>query len=86
VTVVVDHVPDGVRIAVRDDGPGIPAAEREQMFARFHRGADAPPGGTGLGLAIVRAYAEMMDARVELTDNGANGTAAIAVFRAGTPG
>jgi len=39
------------RIAVRDRGPGIPEAQREAVFAPFHRG-DAR-GGSGLGLAIV---------------------------------
>ncbi|HEY6398354.1 MAG TPA: ATP-binding protein, partial [Solirubrobacteraceae bacterium] len=44
-----------------DDGPGIPAAERERVFERFHRvdHAHTPsPEGAGLGLAIVRAIAE----------------------------
>ncbi|MCW3016136.1 MAG: hypothetical protein JWO02_3228 [Solirubrobacterales bacterium] len=54
---------DGARlvIGVDDDGPGIPAGERERVFNRFHRGeAPAPRGrgtGTGLGLAIVQAVA-----------------------------
>jgi heavy metal sensor kinase len=49
---------DRVAIWVDDDGPGIPPAERDRVFDRFHR-ADAArvrtAGGTGLGLAIVRA-------------------------------
>jgi len=52
---------EGVRFVVDDDGPGIPAHERERVFDRFHR-VDAararPVGGTGLGLAIVRVIAE----------------------------
>jgi signal transduction histidine kinase len=40
----------GWRIAVRDSGPGIPEAQREAVFAPFHR-LD-PGGGSGLGLAI----------------------------------
>jgi signal transduction histidine kinase len=43
-----------VRLAVDDDGPGIPDAERERIFDRFHRAADGP-GGAGLGLAIADA-------------------------------
>ena len=50
-----------VRFLVDDDGPGIPAAERERIFDRFHRidaARDRASGGAGLGLAIVRAIAE----------------------------
>ncbi len=39
------------QVTVDDDGPGIPAAEREDAFRPFQSGA---PGGTGLGLAIAR--------------------------------
>jgi two-component system, OmpR family, sensor kinase len=51
----------GVRFTVLDDGPGIPASERERIFTRFHRTDPArsrAAGGAGLGLAIVRAIAE----------------------------
>ena len=51
-----------------DDGPGILPQERERIFDRFHRAADARrrSDGAGLGLSIVRAIAEAHGGRVEL--------------------
>lgn len=56
-----------VQLWVDDDGPGIPPAERERVFDRFHRADPARArraGGTGLGLAIVRAIADAHGGRV----------------------
>jgi two-component system sensor histidine kinase TctE len=51
-------------LAVTDDGPGIPEAERERIFERFHRGDTADAEGCGLGLAIVREIAAVHEATV----------------------
>jgi two-component system, OmpR family, sensor kinase len=70
--------PDRVRFVVVDDGPGIPAAERERVFERFHRTDPArtrKAGGAGLGLAIVRAIAEAHGGNVRAGDPE-NGTGA----------
>ncbi|MGO1057155.1 HAMP domain-containing sensor histidine kinase [Crossiella sp. CA198] len=45
---------ESVVLEVRDEGPGIPLAERDRVFERFTRGERAGGGGTGLGLAIAR--------------------------------
>jgi signal transduction histidine kinase len=63
--------PEGIRFAVLDDGPGIPAQERERIFERFHRTDPARSrkgGGAGLGLAIVRAIAEAHGGQVRARD------------------
>lgn len=64
------EVADGL-VAVVDDGPGVPAADRERAFARFVR-LDAararPGGGSGLGLAIAREVAREHGGDVVLAD------------------
>jgi two-component system, OmpR family, sensor kinase len=63
--------PDRIRFVVVDDGPGIPTAERERVFERFHRvdpGRSRADGGAGLGLAIVRAIAEAHGGSVRATE------------------
>jgi len=54
VTVRTEVTGPRVRVAVEDDGPGIPEHERERLFDRFRR-ATSEPGGAGLGLAIADA-------------------------------
>jgi two-component system OmpR family sensor kinase len=44
-----------VVIEVTDNGPGIPAGERERVFDRFYRRPGSGAAGSGLGLAIVKA-------------------------------
>ncbi|WP_313951786.1 ATP-binding protein [Accumulibacter sp.] len=55
-------------IEVVDDGPGIPAAERERVFDSFYRLPGAGGEGSGLGLTIAREAASRLGGVVSLHD------------------
>jgi two-component system sensor histidine kinase TctE len=73
VTVRVDAHDDCTLLSIEDNGPGIPAAERERVFERFHRVLGTGTEGCGLGLAIVREIAQSHNAEVRLAA-GAHGS------------
>ena len=55
-------------VAVEDDGPGIPDAERDKVFTRFYRlNRDQGRVGSGLGLAIVQSLATTLNAEVSMS-------------------
>ncbi|HEY9133198.1 MAG TPA: ATP-binding protein [Dyella sp.] len=56
-------------IDVVDDGPGIPAERRSQVFDRFHRESSSRGDGYGLGLSIVKRAAQMHGANIQLLDS-----------------
>ena len=70
-TIHVSLAPDsnGVALAVRDHGPGIPAGVRRRLFRPFERGnhTDAP-AGMGLGLVLVQALARAHGGSVAYAD------------------
>lgn len=68
-SVTVTEWVDEVTVRVADDGPGIPAAEREALFERSRR-ADH-----GLGLYIVGTLVERYGGSIELAETGPDGTA-----------
>jgi len=57
-------------LTVDDDGPGIPAEAREQIFHRFYRLEGTRASGSGLGLAIARELADVLGGRIELDAAG----------------
>ncbi len=78
------HTPPGVRVelelrvdpvtgvvaSVQDNGPGVPARERNKVFQRFYRlDSSRTTPGSGLGLSLVAAVAELHGLCVELADN-----------------
>ena len=58
-----------VRIAIRDQGPGIPEAFRDRLFQKFAQ-ADASDarqkGGTGLGLSITKAIVDKLGGMIDI--------------------
>lgn len=56
-----------VSIAIEDDGPGIPDAERAHVTERFYRLSSSPAGGSGLGLSIASEIAARHNAALTIT-------------------
>ena len=70
VVVSIENGDGGPVVSVADDGPGIPACEREHVFKRFYRLEQSRyTPGNGLGLSLVAAVARLHGARVEMRDN-----------------
>ncbi len=69
--VVANEIIDGSPVvSIADDGPGIPAEEREHVFKRFYRLEQSRyTPGNGLGLSLVAAVARLHGARIEMRDN-----------------
>jgi len=77
VTLAVEPHEFTVRIAVRDTGAGIPAAERERIFEEFYQIGNPERDrshGLGLGLAIVRRLAQLLGLEVELESEPGRGS------------
>lgn len=73
VTVALDQDGGTAILRVQDTGPGIPAAEREQVFERFYRrqenaSPEHPTEGSGLGLAIVKEVVDAAGGSIALSD------------------
>ena len=59
-------------LQVLDNGPGVPASERERVFGRFYRLAENVSRGSGIGLSLVAQIANSHGARIEVGE-GLNG-------------
>jgi signal transduction histidine kinase len=58
--------PDGVLVAVKDSGPGLPPASLEHLFTPFYT---TKPDGLGMGLSICRSIIEAHGGRLWVTAN-----------------
>jgi PAS domain S-box-containing protein len=87
IEVAVTGTADGVRVDVRDHGPGIPDDKLEAIFERFQRLEDPQrmrTGGLGLGLYIARHLAVAMDGRLEVASRRGRGSTFSLVLPAAT--
>jgi two-component system nitrogen regulation sensor histidine kinase NtrY len=71
VETALDETNQVVRIVVADNGPGIPASEREKLFLPYY---STKRRGSGLGLAIVRRIIAEHGGSIEAGDNTPHGT------------
>ncbi|MBN1264878.1 MAG: response regulator [Anaerolineales bacterium] len=73
---------DQVFIRVRDNGPGIPAADLPYLFDKFFRASNIPDTlpGTGLGLSIVKSIVEGHNGRIWVDSHLGEGTEFIVVL------
>lgn len=76
------------RIAVEDDGPGIPETDLQRVVAPFERlepSRGRAGGGAGLGLAIVKALADSQGVRFALSNRAGGGLSAELLFAGASP-
>ncbi|MGC6373471.1 sensor histidine kinase [Pseudomonas sp. K2I15] len=72
----ISETPEGFRLAVDDDGPGIPESQRDQVFSRGTR-LDEQTDGHGLGLGIVRDIVEVWGGVLLLQESELGGLKAL---------
>ena len=89
-TVRVSTETDGeaARVAVSDEGVGIPDAEQQLVFEKFYRvdpQMTRGVGGTGLGLYIARELAHLMGGRLEVESGPNAGSTFVLTLRRPTP-
>ncbi len=77
VVVAVEVENEVARVAVRDQGPGIPAEFQARIFGKFQQAESSSTrrhGGTGLGLAIARAIVERHEGHIHFETAAGAGT------------
>ncbi|HEX6844255.1 MAG TPA: ATP-binding protein [Actinomycetota bacterium] len=79
VRITLNVVPRAVRARVSDEGPGIPAEDREKVFEAFYRGGESPESaGSGLGLAIAKAIVSAHGGRIWVEQASEGGGTSVA--------
>lgn len=76
VRVTLSNDDSGWQLMIEDQGPGVPAADRDRIFERFTRLGNElrrEEQGTGIGLSIVKHIAEAHGARIRVVDQASGG-------------
>lgn len=86
VTARIESTPGHISLVVEDNGPGVPAQDRDKIFQRFYRMSDTDSSGSGLGLSIVKELATQCGASIRLNTPapGGNGLLIVVDFAGGT--
>lgn len=85
ITVTVSMDPTSARLSVTDNGPGIPADQRQNVLRRLYRlEASRTTSGSGLGLSLVAAIADLHDAELVLRSAEPGLTVELAFMRQGS--
>lgn len=74
---------DRVHLTVDDEGPGVPAGERDRIFVRFFRGsgdAVVRTSGVGIGLSVVQDYVTKMGGQIHVGDSPVGGARFVVEF------
>ncbi len=71
ITVSVDRTDDTVRVAVADNGPGVPESQREEIFGKGEKGLESD--GSGIGLYLVYTLVDSYGGSVWVEDNDPEG-------------
>ena len=69
-----------LQITVSDEGPGVAADQKANLFEPFVQGGELAQGGLGLGLAIAQRYAKQLEGQVVLDPNRLKGSRFYAEF------
>lgn len=88
VRIVIDQLPDGILVAVHDDGPGIPEELREKVllpFVRADPNRSRRTGGVGLGLAIVARIVQQHRGSISIQSSPLGGVCVAIVWPGDRP-
>jgi len=80
VTLLLTELESTIELRVEDNGIGIPEAERDMVFERFHRVIDNSQEGSGLGLSIVKEVIALHGASINI-ESAANASGTVIIVR-----